>query len=231
MKILASDFDNTIYFLEDIKKTKTNVNAITNFIKEGNKFLIITGRNYTDLKRLINEYKIPYNYLICEDGAKIFNANDECLKTNYLNSQDIEQIIKILKELNLDFYLDDGYNKTTNINNCVKIVLEYTDREKAEKIISTIKKQVDIHIYISSAHINIIAKDVNKKNALNSLLNIEKFNKNDIYAIGDNDNDFEMLQYFTGAVVKDHHKILDTLEKEEYATIASYIEKLMTKEN
>ena len=35
MKVLASDFDNTIFFLEDELKTKNNVEAIRKFIING----------------------------------------------------------------------------------------------------------------------------------------------------------------------------------------------------
>ena len=45
--------------------------------------------------------------------------------------------------------------------------------------------------------------------------------------IGDNDNDYEMLKEFPGAVMKHHHKILDELGKEEYESLSDYIEELM----
>ena len=54
MKILASDFDNTIYFLDDEEKNIRNSEAIKKFISQGNIFCIITGRNYSDLKLLLN---------------------------------------------------------------------------------------------------------------------------------------------------------------------------------
>ena len=47
MKIIASDFDNTIYYLEDDERNyrnKPNVEAINNFINQGNIFIIITGK-------------------------------------------------------------------------------------------------------------------------------------------------------------------------------------------
>ena len=73
MKILASDFDETIFYLDKKEQTIKNIEAIRKFVDLGNIFCIITGRNYSDLKILIDKYKIPYTYLICEDGAKIFN--------------------------------------------------------------------------------------------------------------------------------------------------------------
>ena len=55
MQIIASDFDNTIYFLDSMEKNKRNIDKIKEFIKLGNLFIIITGRNYSDLKYYLNK--------------------------------------------------------------------------------------------------------------------------------------------------------------------------------
>ncbi len=47
MQIIASDFDNTIYYANDEEKNRKNIEAIRQFIKEANIFIIITGRNDT----------------------------------------------------------------------------------------------------------------------------------------------------------------------------------------
>lgn len=227
MKILASDFDDTIYFLEDEQKTKNNIEAIKSFVNSGNIFCIITGRNYTDLKVLLNEYSIPYTYLICEDGAKIFNNVDYCLDTILLSRQEIEKVIPILEKNNCDFYLDDGYNKTTNYDDCVKIVINCQEKQKKESIVKFIKEQSNVHIYASRTHINIINESVNKENALKRLFNLENLNYNLLHVIGDNDNDYEMLKTFSGAIIKKHHPKLDELNKKEYENLRDYIEELM----
>ena len=227
MKILASDFDETIYFLDDKDKNKKNATAIKNFIAKGNIFCIITGRNYTDLKLLLTENNIPYSYLICEDGAKIFNNMDYCLETVLLNSKDIEKIVPILEENNCDYYLDDGYNMTNNYNDCVKVVVNCHDEEEKERMTKILKEKINIHIYASRTHINIIDKSVNKENALRKLFNIEHLNYNDLHVIGDNDNDYEMLKAFNGGVIKKHHSKLNDLDKKEYETLSDYIEELM----
>ena len=226
MKFLASDFDNTIYVEEDEKVTKQNVESIKKYITKGNIFCIITGRNYTDIKVLLNEYNIPYTYLICEDGAKIFNNLDYCIDTTYIDENLIENISKLLKSINCDYYLDDGYNKTEYLKDVVKIVVNCKDEIEKSKIVNIIKENFDIHIYASRYHVNIINKIVNKNYALNRLIDIEKINS-EIYAIGDNDNDYEMLKYFKGGVIKKHHQILDELNKNEYDTLSDYIKELM----
>lgn len=226
MIILASDFDNTIYLEDDIEATIRNREKIKSFMNKGNSFCIVTGRNYTDLKALLNKYNIPYTYLICEDGAKIFNYVDYCLDTINLDKEEIEKVIPILEDNNCNYYLDDGYNKTENYNDCVKIVVKEKNKEKASELIKKIKEKVDIHIYASRVHINIIHKSVNKKNALKKLFNLEELNYNDLRVIGDNDNDYEMLKEFEGGVIKEHHEVLNELKKKEYNTLADYIDYL-----
>ena len=227
MKILASDFDNTIYYLDDKEKNKKNVSAIKKFINQGNIFCIITGRNYSDLKKLLNENDIPYSYLVCEDGAKIFNNMDYCIDTILLDRNTIEKIIPILEENNCDYYLDDGYNKTEYLEDVVKIVINCTDEKEKERMVKIIKDKINVHIYASRTHVNIINKVVNKENALKKLFNLEELNINLLKVIGDNDNDYEMLKAFNGGVIKEHHKILDSLNKPEFETLADYIEELM----
>ena len=227
MKILASDFDETIYFPNDEKKNEENIKAIKKFISNGNIFCIITGRNYCDLKALLSKYDIPYSYLVCEDGAKIFNYVDNCLDTTLLDVSEIDKVIPILEELNCDYYLDDGYNKTENKNDCVKIVVNCINTEEKNKIVNLLKDKVDIHIYASRTHVNIIHKTVNKEKGIKKLFNLENLNYNLLNVIGDNDNDYKMLKAFNGVTVEKHHPVLDELNLKEYESLKEYIEELM----
>lgn len=227
MKILASDFDNTIYYEDDLEKTKKNVEAIRKFVSYGNIFCIITGRNFTTLKQFLTKYDIPYSYLVCEDGAKIFNNMDYCINTTYLSRAEIEKIEKILKKENCDYYLDDGYNQTEFLDDCVKVVVKCDDKEEQKKIVNIVKSVMDVHIYASRRHINIIHKSVNKRQALKTLMNLEELDYHLLHVIGDNDNDYEMLKEFDGAVIKEHHKVLNELQKQEVNALSDYIESLM----
>ena len=190
-------------------------------------FCIITGRNYTDLKLLLNENKIPYSYLVCEDGAKIFNNMDYCIDTTLLEKSEIEKVVEILKAENADYYLDDGYNQTEYLEDVVKIVVNCKEESEKDRIVKIIKEKTDVHIYASRFHVNIIHKSVNKRQALKKLMNLEELDYNLLHVIGDNDNDYEMLKEFRGAVIKKHHKVLDELGKDEYETLSDYIEELM----
>lgn len=230
MRIIASDFDNTIFFMKEDEKNQKNIAAIKKFIDLGNIFIIITGRNYKDLKKDLEKYDIPYTYLICDDGAKIFDENDECINTIRLGYNAINNVIPILEQENADYYLDDGYTKNDNKKDCVKIVINCLSVEEKKRMVEIVKHS-DIHIYASRYHVNIINKVVNKERALRKLFELENLDINMLNVIGDNDNDYQMLKSFNGGVIKKHHKILDELNKDEYETLADFIEKLIEKEN
>ena len=229
MQIIASDFDNTIYYEGRDELNKKNIEAIRKFINEGNIFIIITGRNYTRLKKTIDENDIPYTYLVCEDGAKIFNSKDICIDSTYLDEEEIIQVKKVLEDLNVDYYLDDGYKETTSHPDCVKIVVRTSSLEEKEKILNEIYDKINVHIYASRRHVNIIHKEVNKEYALRRLFDQEKLDYSKLHTVGDDLNDYEMLKAFDGVIMKEHNPILDELGKEEFDNISDYIEYLLEK--
>ena len=225
MKILASDFDLTLY-VDDLEIVKKNVMAIRRFMKNGNLFGIITGRNYSDIKVLLNQYDIPYHYLICQDGAKLFDSMDYCFSTVSLSREDIVRIVPVLEEYHFDYYLDDGYNKTTNMDDCVKVVgVIGNRREEAQKVVDVLIEE-GFYAYLSMYYINILDSSVNKSVALEKVLVHAGCYKDDLYVIGDSVNDLEMLSTFQGAIMKNHSADLDKLNKKTYDTLYEYIEEL-----
>ena len=229
MQIIASDFDNTIFYENRDEQNKKNIEAIRKFIAEGNIFIIITGRNYTRLKKTLNEYDIPYNYLVCEDGAKIFDSEDICIDSTFLDEDEIVKVKTVLEDLNTDYYLDDGYNETEDHSKCVKIVVRTSSLEEKEKILNAIYDKINVHIYASRNHVNIIHKTVNKEYALNRLFKIENLDTSKLHVVGDDLNDYEMLKAFDGVIMKEHNPILNELNKKEFDTISDYIGELLKK--
>lgn len=229
MQIIASDFDNTIYYANDEERNRKNIEAIRKFVREGNIFIIITGRNYTRLKKTMNEYDIPYTYLVCEDGAKIFNSVDYCIDSTFLDEEEIVKVKNVLEELEVDYYLDDGYNETEYHEDCVKIVVRTSSLEEKEKILNAIYDKINVHIYASRNHVNIIHKTVNKEYALNRLFKIEDLDITKLHTVGDDLNDYEMLKAFDGVVMKEHNPLLDELGKKEYENLSDYIEEILNK--
>lgn len=226
MKFLASDFDNTLYIKDGEKFTK-NIMSLKDFISRDNMFCIITGRSYTSIKILLEKYNIPYTYLICEDGAKVFNSVDYCISSTMLPSQEVEKIKKVFEKNNIECFLEDGYNITENPDDCVKVLATYQDKNLANKVVDELQKTTNTYAYVSSKHINVTSRATNKKIALEELISLENISKDNMYVIGDDINDYEMLQEFNGALMKNHHPKLSSLPKKEYTYFYEYIEELI----
>ncbi len=222
MKVVASDFDNTLY-VKDKNSLQYNINSVKKFIDKGNDFIIITGRSYSNIKKVLNELDIPYTYLVCQDGANIFNKEDICIKSNKLDIRKSNQIEKYLQLKNLPYTFESALNDNDNINNAVKITVTVKNLEEALKITEEIKLIENIYAYVSTKHINIIDNYVNKSSALKYLVD-NKFIDNNITVLGDDINDYEMLQKYDGRIMKKHHKVLDTLNKKEINSVSEYLD-------
>lgn len=223
MKIIASDFDKTL-FVDDKDTVIKNVNSINDFVKDGNIFILVTGRIYSDIKLLLDEYNIKYNYLICEDGTKIFNNLDYSIKDYLLPRKKVEKIEEILNKYELEYYLDDGYNTTENKDDCIKINSKITDRELFKKVLKEIKDNVEVYAYLSKSFLNITDSSTSKAIALEYLMAYEDLNENDLYVIGDDVNDVEMIKRYRGYVMSDHSEELDNISRKEFETFYEFVD-------
>lgn len=227
MKILGSDFDNTLFFRNDSETTKKNIAAVKKFISAGNIFCIITGRTYMEIKEELVRLELPYTYMVCGDGAMVFDSTDYCLKTVGLDDYLVTKYWDILTEYGYAPYLEDGYNITTNKDDCIKISAEYTDKPKALELVDKINQENEVYAYASRKHININNKTNDKKYAVLRLAEVANLNIDDFHVIGDDVNDFEMLEAFNASIVKEHNPILDKLNLPVYETLADCINELM----
>ena len=229
MKILCSDFDNTLCFENDETKTKKNIKAIEKFISDGNIFCIITGRTYKEIKPDLIKLSVPYTYLVCADGARILDSEDNCLEELNLGKETAEKVFQILKENGYEPYFESGDNYTTTISDCIKVYAPYiTTKEDGIKMIKKISQEVNVYAYGSGRHININNIKNNKKDALLRLAKVAKLNPSEFHVIGDDINDYEMLGCFNSATVEKHHPILDEYNLPVYKSLSDYIEYIMS---
>ena len=226
--ILASDFDDTL-FTNDINIVNKNIESINKFRNLGNLFVIITGRGIS-IRKCIEDYNIPYDYLICENGAMIFDKNNNVISSTYLDIKDIDTIKNIIKRDNLKFILDTGdkYLEDINYNNnsIINIFIDRKTTNDSEKILEEILSSTNTYSYLSTNWINIVNKSINKMKAINILDNYLE-SKYKIFAIGDAINDIDMIVKYNGGVMTNHEKELDKLENKNYDTLSDYIEELI----
>lgn len=224
MKTIASDFDNTLY-VKNKSDLEKNIEVVKTFIQKGNKFIIITGRSFPNISKVIKENNISYSCLVCQDGANIFDENNNCIHSTILNRDKALIMQEYLKKNNVLFTYESAFNDDDTIDNAVKITIDITPEMDAKKILSDIKNLVSIYGYLSSSHINILDSTVNKGNAL-EFLKQNNYIDDNIIVIGDDINDYEMLKKYNGVVMKKHDSTLNNLHKEEIESVHQYINKI-----
>ena len=226
MKIIVSDFDGTFFN----SQYEQNIKKINDFVEKGNLFIIATGRGRNNLNKDIKNKKIKYSYLICNDGATIYNNRNENLYTSYINTETIYKVCDELdKDKNISFTLleNDMYASASMAS---AISAKYQDRKLAEETMNKITNQFDdLTAYLSTNYINLRNKTTSKEIGIRILAEQFDFNTNDIFVIGDDVNDIEMckeyksftyenskIKDYTKFVVKDFKTAVDKIMNDEW---------------
>lgn len=200
MNLLVSDYDGTLNpsSLNKIVRSHFVLDMNIRYIKKldlNSHFMLSTGRNYTSIKKEIDKYGIPYDYLSCNDGATLFNRDGQLIFSNHIDNDLVVRLINELKEIginNLEFHDDMG--KTNNSKDIIEIGF-FADKNKLELVKSAIHKYDDISLMCFKG-INFIETTGGKSRTINRLNDIIKYDN--IYTIGDSNNDIEMLTEFNG---------------------------------
>ena len=195
MKILVSDFDNTFF----TNRIDNNVDLVNKFRNEGNLFIIATGRPIYLIKPEIEKHKIEYDYLICNDGAVIFDQDDNIVDKTNIDYQSAIQIYNMIIRSNnvehvyIDAITDFGDLDASDYNGV--LALPY-DHEEALKLTDYInKKYPSVQAYMSHRWLNVLSIEASKGIAIKFLENANSWDASDIYVVGDNNNDASMLVY------------------------------------
>ncbi|MDD2435300.1 MAG: HAD-IIB family hydrolase [Bacilli bacterium] len=202
MKIIISDFDLTFFTDEYLE----NIKLINEFVNRGNMFIIATGRNITHLEKDIKGFNIDYAYLICNDGGIAFDSQGNCVYRKDIGETIVKPIFEMLKNdsNNIITFIDNATNYVNDPNaKANAIISQYRDIEKADVMLNNIiSKYPSVHGYLSQNWINLTHESVNKATGIKALVKLFDLNEDNIYTIGDNINDLEMINEYHGYVVE-----------------------------
>ena len=193
MKMLISDYDGTLNKNEDyILKIdlKLNIDAIKEFRRKGNIFVISTTRSYDSIKEEIYKYKIPYDFLTCNNGSVIFDYKDNVIYKNILSCNDLHKISDVLNGYDITYI--DIYGKQVSIIDPDIVYASIKEFWKYKKI-----KQELNDYKVVLRNLNIFIKNSSTKLDGANILK-EYLATNEIYAVGDSKDELELLQAYDG---------------------------------
>ena len=214
-KIISCDLDGTL--LDDNKEISINtINKINDLINQGYIFVIATGRPFTGTIRYLNLFN-GNNPVILYNGS-VIKLNNKTISFS-LNEESAKRIIDIINSMNgtyiywcdevpfvnrIDDYIND-YVKISKVmpkidnhdyHNVTKIIW-FNEHDKLIKYEKELFNDIlDINHFTSQpTYLEFVSNKASKAKALEYICNELNIESNDVIAIGDGDNDLEMIKY------------------------------------
>ncbi len=229
-KILVSDYDQTFYLNdEDIEINKMEVEK---FKKEGNIFIIATGRSFLDFKNKVNAYNINYDYVILNHGPTIIDKDDNVIFNFPIYNQVIEKIKNdVCLEESIESFCCSGLESRVDFshNNLTKIHVKYHNKDKAMQVNNIINNKYSKYVtsyYVTSNSIEIISNRTSKSNAIRLLTERLSIDTSNVYSIGDGYSDIEMVRDFNGYCMKNSVNELKQVAISEKGSVSELIKEL-----
>jgi len=224
MKVLASDYDGTLYINEVFKRE--TYQALNRWRASGNKFGIVTGRDIRMTRDVILEHDLKVDFAICNNGCVVYDGNLKELFSNSLPARLVHQLIKsdavgkssyiVLADQMGRYIYDENYQKEkydqvyyTEVLNQDSIKdhtrfyqmdTRYHDADEMHEVKEMLEQEfgdlVTINPNIST--IDITPLGVTKLSGLQRYLAYEGLEAEKIITVGDGYNDLSMILHYGG---------------------------------
>lgn len=224
MLVLASDFDGTLK--QNGTVSEEDIQTIQKFQKAGNKFGIITGRSIGMIRGELEEFHVPFDFLICNNGAIIANQDYHIMQRMDPDFDDAKDLVEeLIQDEELLVGVSDGDRfgliqpgriqlKKGHVSNRVKrvptdwhllyqqgvlnsVYMRHQDVDKAWHLCQYLTQRYEGKL---NFHFNHGAIDVTVA-GINKKTGIELLKKmmnNPVAVIGDGHNDLPMIEAFSG---------------------------------
>lgn len=206
--LLVSDYDGTYRNNDD--SIYLNNEEIEKFMKEGNTFVLSSGRSYTSLSKEAMDYGIPYNYLGTNNGNCLFDSNGQLLYSSVIDKDTLKSdaFVKMCDLSNRTRYyyekvVSDEYYPTRPINIVIFMINKRYVTEETVEILEELRSkakdyEISDYLYQDTLYFLLRKKMVSKATGVEYLGRSLQMPKKDIFTVGDAINDLEMIREYNG---------------------------------
>jgi len=227
MRIAVSDYDGTLYYKGSVRKE--DIDAILAWRKAGNLFGFATGRDLSLALYGANHWGIPFDFLICLNGAALYDNNLKLLKktdipeslikevlthpaalasmhdqlcVNGINKIYIRSAESYFRKSELSFQ-EITFEEALAEREVQQISLAYASELEYYQNAGTLQESFHdrLSLNINGFFVDINNQGVNKLAGLLAMLAIQGWAAEGLLAIGDGENDISMIRRFKGFCV------------------------------
>lgn len=222
MKLFATDYDGTLKVDGTIQEK--DLLSIYQWKAKGNLFVIDTDRSMESILEQVQLYKLPVDYFVTNNGGMAFDASQKEIFSTYLDpvmAIDIMYIAKMVGGI-VSYVVNDGFyrhriivddqleekrypNLAPDITEAqlhaqgkyAQIVLSMASKEQALQL----EKRINDHFadqivaYANQYVVDVVPKNISKATGIARICAQHHIDKNNIYTIGDGNNDIPLITF------------------------------------
>lgn len=258
MKLLATDYDGTLKFGGNV--LQADLDAINRWREAGNLFAIVTGRSKESISGETDEFNIPVDFYVTNNGGMVFDAKGSKLLATTLDTITAVDLMYISHDLPdvVSYVINDGVNRhkvTVHPNledhrypnlrqdwseeevmdsgNFAQLVFSCTTPEAAKALADKLNHYFGeiISAYNNNFVVDIVPKGVSKSTGLDFVAAYNGLDDEDLYAIGDSYNDIPMLEELdNSAAVAAAPADVQDAANKIVATVGEFIDSILENE-
>lgn len=232
VKLFVSDYDGTLHIKGEVDQE--TLNAIKAFRAHGNLFAIATGRSIKSIQHQIDEYQIPVDFIIGDNGAIAFDENNEELFCHWMDFSIVNEIIHHIPKDQLLYYgvsdgivvgLHDEDNQSSGRDTTFVHIDEVMLNKKSIGLFVKLDSEAhaiafasflnetfkdEIRAYTWRQYVDILNCGVTKNSGIIEYKQAKQLEV-DTYVIGDSFNDIPMIRGFDGfAICSGDQAVIDS---------------------
>ena len=225
MKIAITDFDGTLKPF-DSKIPASTIDAVHRWRAAGNKFGIATGRELTMLNHDLRHYDITTDFLICVNGAVVFDKDRNILQSVKIAGPLKEKLLSLplikdtdnamicfCERRSFSLRADQNYIPTEiappiswadviERDDVVQFGIKFETAEEASDAQRIIERAMpELRGNQNRIFLDVNVRPVDKKFGVDALLDKMNWHGNELFVIGDDKNDLPMITGFNGYTV------------------------------
>ena len=205
MKIFASDFDGT--FSHDLPE---NLRAVRAWRREGNRFGIVTGRDFVMAAECLSLCEGECDFLLVCNGAVLLDGSGSVLSARTVHPSAAGPAFRLAEQFGALVFLVERPDSHDVLISEDPVICQFTaklpDRERLLGFTAAMRRELGDRM---NPQCNGLNCDVPAGGDTTKALGIREYAKQvgcavcDVYTAGDQPNDNAMLQMFTGFAMAD----------------------------